>query len=78
MAWMKSWGREKVLVAWIKSLGVGEQAGGVNEEWRRCWRLLGWVKVLWEWKGTCWVSLGSLGGAEGKRKSWGSGGDPFG
>ena len=33
--------REKVLVAWIKSLGVGEQAGGVNEEWRRCWRLDG-------------------------------------
>ena len=24
------------------------------------------------------VSFGSLGGAEGKRKSWGSGGDPFG
>ena len=58
--------REKVLVAWIKSLGVGEQAGGVNEEWRRC---LGWVKFLWEWEGTCCVSLGSLGGAEGKRKS---------
>ena len=44
------------------------------EEWRR----LGWVKVTWEWEGTCWVSLGRLGGAEGKRKSWGSGGDPFG
>ena len=49
------------------------------------WRCLGRVKVV-EWR-TCWGgevlgelgrSLGSLGGAEGERNSWGSGEHPFG